>query len=194
MAQEHGAFDFADVAQAISDKMIRRHPHVFGDAAAHTPEDVGGLWEEIKAHERAEKGDTPVSALDDVPLALPGLTRAWKLHKQAARTGFDWPDHQALFAKIREELDELEAEIDARADPARLSDELGDVLFTVVRLAGFVGEDPEAAMRSAQRKFARRFQFMEARLRASGRLMSDVAHEDLEELWAEAKKAERGAG
>jgi MazG family protein len=192
MAEERGAFDFADVARAIAEKMIRRHPHVFGAAAAETAADVSGLWETIKAQERAQKGRTaPGSALDDVPLALPGLTRAWKLHKKAARAGFDWPDHNALFAKIREELDELEAEIDAGGDPARLADEFGDVLFTVTRLAGFVDQDPEAAMRAAQRKFSRRFQYMEARLHESGRDMGDVAPDELEAFWAEAKRAER---
>ncbi len=191
MAEERGEFAFRDVARAIADKMIRRHPHVFGNAAAQTPADVSGLWETIKASERAEKGaNERESALDDVPLALPGLTRAWKLHKKAMRAGFDWPDHRALFAKIREELDELEAEIEAGGAPARLADEFGDVLFTMVRLAGFVDQDPEAAMRGAQRKFTRRFQHMEKRLRETGRNMKDVPAEDLEALWDEAKRDE----
>ena len=195
MAEERGEFGFRDVARAIADKMIRRHPHVFGETAAQTPADVSGLWETIKASERAQKSaNERESALDDVPLALPGLTRAWKLHKKATRAGFDWPDHRAVFAKIREELDELEAEIEAGAPPARLADEFGDVLFTTVRLAGFVDQDPEAAMRGAQRKFTRRFQYMEKCLRETERSMKDVPARDLEALWAEAKRAETESG
>jgi len=190
MAEERGAFDFSDVATAIADKMVRRHPHVFGGAAAETASDVTGLWEAIKAEERAQKGFANKSHLDDVPVALPGLSRAWKLHKKAASAGFDWPDHHALFAKIREELDELEAEVTAGRNPERLADEFGDVLFTVTRLAGVVDQEPEAAMRGAQRKFTRRFNYMEERLRASGREMADVAPDELEALWAEAKRAE----
>lgn len=190
MAEECGAFGFTDVVRTIADKMIRRHPHVFGTAAAATAADVGGLWEAIKARERADKsGAPPESALDDVPLALPGLTRAWKLHRKATRAGFDWPDHHGLFAKIREELDELEAEIDAGGAAERLADEFGDVLFTVTRLAGFVDQDPEAAMRRAQRKFTRRFQCMEVQLHEAGRTMAEVSGEELEALWAEAKRA-----
>ncbi len=192
MAEERGAFDFSDVAHAIAEKMVRRHPHVFGGAVANTASDVAGLWEAIKAEERAQKGRAErYSLLDDVPVALPGLARAWKLHKKATRAGFDWPDHNALFAKIREELNELEAEISAGRNPERLADEFGDVLFTVTRLAGVVDQDPEAAMRGAQRKFTRRFQYMEERLRVSGRQMADVAAEELEALWAEAKSLER---
>lgn len=191
MAEERGAFDFSDVANAIADKMVRRHPHVFGGAAAETASDFTGLWEAIKAEERAQKGFAHKSHLDDVPVALPGLSRAWKLHKKATSAGFDWPDHHALFAKIREELDELEAEITAGRNPERLADEFGDVLFTVTRLAGVVDQDPEAAMRGAQRKFTRRFNYMEERLRASRREMADVAPDELESLWAEAKRAER---
>lgn len=195
LAEERGEFAFRDVARAIADKMIRRHPHVFGETAAQTPADVSRLWETIKASERAQKSaNERESALHDVPLALPGLTRAWKLHKKATRAGFDWPDHRAVFAKIREELDELEAEIEAGGPPARLADEFGDVLFTMVRLAGFVDQDPEAAMRGAQRKFTRRFQYMEKRLRETGRNMKDVPAEELEALWAEAKHAETESG
>ncbi len=193
MAEERGAFDFDDVASAIAEKMIRRHPHVFGPERVDTAADVSGIWEDVKQRERAEKsGGAAQSALDDVPLALPGLTRAWKLHRKASRAGFDWPDTASLFAKIREELDELEAEIVGGEPPERIADELGDVLFTVVRLAGFTNQDPEAAMRAAQSKFTRRFKYMEARLHADGRRVNDASMEELEALWRAAKQAERG--
>jgi len=193
LAEERSAFNFDDVANAVADKMIRRHPHVFGDHSASNAEDVGGIWEEMKLRERAAKGRTnPESALDDVPLALPGLTRAWKLHRKASRVGFDWPDTASLFAKVREELDELEAEIAGGEPPERIADELGDVLFTVVRLADFAKRDPEAAMREAQRKFTRRFKYMEARLNDDGRHVSDASMDELEALWRAAKQAERG--
>jgi len=191
MAEERGAFNFDDVATTVADKMVRRHPHVFGGDRASNSEDVGGIWEEMKQRERVEKsGGVPSSVLDDVPLALPGLTRAWKLHRKASRVGFDWPDTASLFAKVREELDELEAEIAGGEPPERIADELGDVLFTVVRLADFAKQDPEAAMRGAQRKFSRRFKHMEARLHADGRHMSDVSMDELEALWRAAKQAE----
>jgi len=192
MADERGAFDFDDVANAIADKMIRRHPHVFADDRAESPEEVGGIWEDIKKRERAEKGrGAPESVLDEVPLALPGLTRAWKLHRKASRAGFDWSSPQQVFAKIREELDELEAEIVGGEPPDRIADELGDVLFTTVRLAGFVNQDPEVVMRAAQRKFTRRFKYMEARLQAEDRPMSEASMDELETLWHAAKRAER---
>jgi len=192
LAEERSAFNFDDVANAVADKMIRCHPHVFGDHSASNAEDVGGIWEEMKLRERAAKGRAnPESALDDVPLALPGLTRAWKLHRKASRVGFDWPDTASLFAKVREELDELEAEIAGGEPPERIADELGDVLFTVVRLADFAKQDPEAAMREAQRKFTRRFKYMEARLNDDGRHVSDASMDELETLWCAAKQAER---
>lgn len=196
MAEERGAFDFDDVANAVTEKMIRRHPHVFAQHSAKAAEDVAGLWEDIKQRERADKAgaDQPASVLDDVPLALPGLTRAWKLHRRAARAGFDWPSPEAVFAKIREELDELEAEIVGGEPPERIADELGDVLFTVARLASFVDQDPEAVMRAAQRKFTRRFKYMEARLHETGRAVSDASMDELEQLWQAAKRAERGGG
>jgi MazG family protein len=192
IAEERGAFDFDDVAATIADKMIRRHPHVFVEHGAATAEDVGGIWEEMKRRERSEKGRAePESALDDIPLALPGLTRASKLHRKASRAGFDWSSPQQVFAKIREELDELEAEIVGGEPPERIADELGDVLFTVTRLAGFVDQDPESIMRAAQRKFTRRFKYMEARLREAGRPMSEASMDELEDLWHAAKRAER---
>ncbi len=195
MAEERGAFDFNDVAEAIAAKMIRRHPHVFGGHQAAGPEDVRSIWEETKRRERAQKGrPEPESALDDIPLALPGLTRAWKLHRRASRAGFDWSSPEAVFAKIREELGELEAEIVGGGPPERVAEELGDVLFTMARLAGFLDQDPEEIMRAAQRKFTRRFKYMEAQLHAAGRTMSDASMDELEQLWRAAKRAERPEG
>jgi len=193
MAKERGAFDLDDVANTIADKMIRRHPHVFSDKPAETAADVSGIWEEVKQRERAEKSkDEPESALDGVPLALPGLARAWKLHRRATDAGFDWPDTASLFAKIREELDELEVEIERGEPPERVADEMGDVLFTIVRLAEFAGQDPETVMRAAQRKFSRRFRYMEARLHERGRRLNDASMDELETLWTAAKRTERG--
>ncbi len=192
IAEERSAFDFDDVVQTITDKMISRHPHVFAQARADTADDVSGIWENVKQRERAEKGrPEPESALDDIPLALPGLTRAWKLHRRAARAGFDWSSPEGVFAKIREELDELEAEVLGGEPPERIADELGDVLFTVARLAGFLDRDPEEIMRAAQRKFTRRFKYMEARLREAGRPMAEASMNELEQLWRAAKRAER---
>ena len=172
MAEEAGLFDIRDVADAISDKMERRHPHIFGDAAD------GGhhLWEQVKADERAAKGS--VSALDGVAAGLPALMRAEKLQKRAARTGFDWPDLAGPRAKIDEEL----AELDAEADRSRQEDELGDLLFAVVNLARHLKIDPEEALRKANRKFEGRFRQIE-RTPDFARLTLD----EKEELWRQAK-------
>ncbi len=193
MAEERGTFDFDDVANTIADKMIRRHPHVFAAQNARDTVEVASIWEEIKNQERAEKTaeEGARSALDDVPLALPGLTRTWKLHRRSSRAGFDWATPQDVFAKIREELDELEAEIVAGEPAERIADELGDVFFTMVRLAGFVDRDPEAVMRASQRKFTRRFKYMEAQLHADGLRMTDASMDELEALWRAAKAQEQ---
>jgi tetrapyrrole methylase family protein/MazG family protein/ATP diphosphatase len=193
MAEELGAFDFAAVAAAINDKMVRRHPHVFADAA---PRDAAGqtwAWEEIKAGERAARpaADGPASLLDDVPVALPALTRAVKLSKRAARVGFVWPSAKEVLAKLHEEVAELEAEIAAgETDKAR--QELGDVLFVCANLARELDVDPEAALRLTNAKFVRRFKFIEARLaeRGSSPEASDLT--EMDALWDAAKAAERG--
>jgi MazG family protein len=185
MAEEAGLFDFADVAEAISDKMVRRHPHVFGDAAIADADAQTVAWEETKAQERAAGG--AVSVLDGVGVALPALTRAEKLQKRAARVGFDWPDAASVVAKIDEELDELRAEINLGADPARVEDELGDVLFTIVNLARHLRVDPEQALRAASRKFERRFRAMEAAVPS----LKDLSLDQLEAEWQRVKTAER---
>ena len=165
MAEEAGAFAFDDVARAINQKMIRRHPHVFGAAEARTSDEQTVAWEVIKAAERAAKGETHAGVLDGVPVGLPALSRAVKLTARAARVGFDWPDTGKVLEKLAEEVGELEAEI-ADGDRERLQDELGDVLFVVANLARKLGVEPEDALRGANAKFIRRFHYVEERAKA----------------------------
>lgn len=188
MAEEAGLFDFADVADGISAKMIRRHPHVFGDAVVADADAQTESWESIKAAERAEKSDGESSSvLDDVPVALPALKRSEKIQKRAARVGFDWSEAAPVFDKIREEISELETEVDRGADPARLEDELGDVLFAVVNLARKLKVEPGLALRQSNLKFEQRFRYIERMLAAEGRAPQDVSLDELEALWQKAK-------
>jgi MazG family protein len=184
MAEEAGLFAFADVAAAISDKMVRRHPHVFADVAIADAEAQTAAWEETKATERAAGG--AASVLDGIGVALPALTRAEKLQKRAARVGFDWPEAGPVFGKIDEELGELRAELDAGAPAARLEDEFGDVLFAVVNLARHLRLDPEQALRAASRKFERRFRAMEA----AAAPLKGKSLDELEGVWQRVKAAE----
>ena len=188
MAQEQGAFDIADVARAISDKMIRRHPHVFGDHAYATLSDQVAGWEQLKAQERQAKAKTGV--LDDVPSGLPALTRAVKLTKRAARVGFDWPTAHEVLDKLREETDEIAVEIEA-GDLAKAREELGDILFVCANLARKLDVDPEGRPARHQRKFTRRFGFVEAELAKRGKTpdQSDLA--EMDALWNDAKTAEK---
>ena len=189
MAEERGAFDFADVARAINDKMVRRHPHVFGDAVHRDSAEQTEAWEVIKADERAAKGRA-ASLLDDVPAGLPALTRAVKLTKRAARVGFDWPTPAKVIEKLHEELGDLQAEIDA-GDRAKAREELGDLLFVCANLARKLDVEPEDALRATNAKFARRFAFIERSLAAQGRSpdQSDLA--EMDRLWDAAKVAEK---
>jgi ATP diphosphatase len=190
MAHESGAFGFADVASAIADKMVDRHPHVFGDARVATAEAQTVSWEARKAIERAAKraGAEPAGALDGVARALPALLRAEKIQKRAARVGFDWKQTDPVIDKIEEELGELRAELEAGdIDQARLTDELGDVLFAVANLARHCKIDPEAALRATNDKFERRFRHIERRLAEAGRKPADATLEEMEALWQEAK-------
>jgi ATP diphosphatase len=195
MAGETGAFDFDAVAHGIADKMIRRHPHVFGDAALRDAEAQRRDWEQHKAAERARKaeraGRAP-SALDDVALGFPALTRAEKLQKRAARDGFDWDNADQVLAKVDEELAEVRAEL-ADADPARLHDEVGDLLFTVANLARKLDVDPEAALRDTNAKFERRYRGVEARLEARGQTAGDCDLDTLEDHWRAVKATERNS-
>jgi ATP diphosphatase len=190
MAHETGAFGFADVASAIADKMVDRHPHVFGDARVATAAAQTVSWEARKAAERAAKraGAGPAGALDGVARALPALLRAEKIQKRAARVGFDWKQTGPVIDKIEEELGELRAELAAGdVDQARLTGELGDVLFAVANLARHCQIDPEAALRATNDKFERRFRHIERRLAEAGRKPADATLEEMEALWQEAK-------
>jgi len=192
MAREAGAFDFDDVARAISAKMVRRHPHVFGEAASRTAGEQTLAWEEIKAEERAGKSTGAAGLLDEVALALPALTRAAKLSGRAARVGFVWPDIGQVLAKLREEVAELEAEV-AAGDVAKAREELGDVLFVCANIARSLEIDPEEALRGTNAKFVRRFGFIEQALaqRGSSPERSNLA--EMDALWEAAKASERAA-
>jgi nucleoside triphosphate diphosphatase len=189
MASEAKAFDFAEVAATIADKMVDRHPHVFGDLKIADADAQTASWEARKAAERAKKnGVEPAGALDGVARALPALLRAEKIQKRAARVGFDWKTIGPVIDKIEEELGELRHELGAgRADPARVGDELGDVLFAVANLARHCKVDPEAALRSTNDKFERRFRYLERQLAEQGRKPADATLEEMEVLWQEAK-------
>ncbi len=186
MAEEAGLFAFEDVAAGIADKLTVRHPHVFGQADIRTAGQQSQDWEARKAQERAAKAQQGV--LDGIPAALPGLTRAEKLQKRAARVGFDWPELKPVFAKLREELAELEQEVEAQAPRARLEDELGDVLFAAANLARKLGVDPEQALRGTNAKFERRFRHVEARLAEKGLKPEQVSLEEMDRHWDEAKR------
>jgi ATP diphosphatase len=192
MAQEQGAFDFADVVETLSAKLIRRHPHVFGDEKSRTPEAVKGLWERIKAQEKLEKPvrvtATNDGALAGVPVTLPALTRALKLQTKASTVGFDWNDPRAVLSKIREEADEIEAALDD--DGAEAAAEVGDLLFAAVNLARHLNADPEAVLRQTNRKFERRFAAIESALAAQGRTPADATLAEMDALWDEAKAQE----
>jgi nucleoside triphosphate diphosphatase len=193
MAQEQGAFGFADVVESITAKLIRRHPHVFAGADGTTAKAVEGLWERIKAEEKAERGEAAIGgALAGVPAALPALTRALKLQTKAGRVGFDWNDPRAVLAKIREEADEIEAELD-RGDQGRMAEEVGDLLFAVVNLARHLHADPEGVLRETNLKFERRFSSIERALTARGKKPQDATLAEMDMLWDEAKAAEKAA-
>ena len=192
MAEEAGFFAFDDVAESISDKLERRHPHIFGDVQADTAEAVHANWEAIKAAERDRKAAGNASVMDGVARALPALQRAVKLQKRAARVGFDWEDLVPVIAKVREELDELETEIAARAPQEAVEDELGDVLFAVANLSRHLKCDPEQAARGTCEKFERRFRFVEMQAVASGKSIEAHSLEELEVYWQRAKREERG--
>ena len=193
MAEEAGGFAFNDVARAIADKMVKRHPHVFGDAAVADAAAQTVAWEEQKAAERhakaAASGQAP-SALDGVGIGLPALTRAAKLQRRAARVGFDWPAVAPIFDKIAEEISELRAEIDQGGSQARLADEVGDLLFAVVNLARRLELDPEQALRGTCRKFERRFRRIEERLAARNLTPAAAGLDAMEEEWQRAKREE----
>ncbi len=185
MAEEEGHFDFDDVAGGIADKMIRRHPHVFGDAEQRAAGPQDGSWARIKAEERADHPDQ--SILAGVARALPSLKRAQKLGKRAGTVGFDWPDRQGVRAKIHEEIDELERAVGTRS-AGSIEEEFGDLLFAVVNLARHLDIDPEKALAGANAKFERRFRDMESAIWKSGQPIQDLSLEALDQEWRAAKK------
>jgi len=187
MAEEAGLFGFADVARTIADKMVRRHPHVFGDAALRDPSMQTAAWEAQKSTEREARAEN--GTLAGVPDGLPALTRAAKLTARAARVGFDWPDARAVLDKLDEEIGELCAELPA-ANPMRLADEVGDLLFVLANLARKLDLDPEACLRQANLKFSARFNKMEQSAERQGKSLSEMPLEEMEENWQKAKRIE----
>lgn len=194
MAREEGLFDFGSVVEAITTKLIRRHPHVFGEARNLPPAEVKKLWAEIKAQEKAERARRhppagPESALEGVPAAMPALTRAVKLQEKAGKVGFDWNDIRMVLAKVREEADEIEAALDEGADKDALTAEIGDLLFAVANIARHAHVDAEGALRGANAKFERRFHFIEAHLSEKGTTPAQSSLDEMDGLWNEAKRA-----
>jgi ATP diphosphatase len=189
MAEELGAFDFGDVVEVLTAKLIRRHPHVFGDEGSQTPHAVEGLWERIKAEEKAARGGAEhAGALAGVPVALPALTRALNLQDKASKVGFDWNDPRAVLHKIREEADEIEAALDGDANNAAA--EVGDLLFAAVNLARHLRADPEAVLRGTNQKFERRFAAIEHALAADEKKPQDATLAEMDALWDAAKARE----
>jgi ATP diphosphatase len=197
MAEERGAFSFGDVVEAITRKMIRRHPHVFADSSGQlTPSDVKGAWDRIKAEEKAERAarrpaeeTSHTSLLSSVKAGQPALARAMELQRKASSVGFDWNDPRAVLHKIREEADEIEAALDHN-DADELAEETGDLLFALVNLARHVGADPEMALRGTNAKFERRFAYIERALASQGRSLESASLEEMDALWDEAKSNE----
>lgn len=198
MAEEQGVFDFGDVVEAVTTKMIRRHPHVFGDKEARSAGMAKGMWESIKAEEKAERqarrralgGEAAADSagfLNGVPVALPALTRALKLQQKAAQVGFDWQQAEPILDKIEEEVGELRAAM-AAADQASIKDEFGDVLFAMVNLGRHLGVDAEAALAGTNEKFRRRFHAVEKAVVDSGRSLGDASLEEMEDYWQAAKR------
>ena len=205
MAREQGAFDFDDVANAICDKMERRHPHVFGDASVADAGAQSVAWEEQKRRERAQKraGGEPASVLDDVPVALPALTRANKLGKRAAQVGFEWSDVHGAIEKLDEEIAEFKAEVrstaclqadsttEGKRQHERLAAELGDVLFCVVNVCRYLKVDPEQALKRTNASFERRFRYVERGLARQGKTPQQATLAEMDELWDAGKAEER---
>jgi ATP diphosphatase len=198
MAEEQNAFSFGDVVEAITRKMIRRHPHVFADSSGKiAASDVKGVWERIKAEEKAERAalkphhhHAPSSLLDSVKAGQPALARAMALQRKASTVGFDWNDPRAVLDKIREEADEIEAALD-RSDNTEIASETGDLMFALVNLARHVDADPETALRGTNAKFERRFAYIEHALAAKGRTLEQASLDEMDALWNEAKEREK---
>jgi MazG family protein len=190
IAAGEGRFAIGDVIQAVSDKMVRRHPHVFGDQSASSSGEVLRNWEALKRAEQAERGEaSSASMLDAVSKRLPAVMEAYQMTTKASRVGFDWPDTAGVLEKVEEELGEVREAV-ARGDARALADEVGDLLFAAVNLARLLGADPESALKAANRKFRRRFRHVEDRLRERGLSPAESSLEEMESLWTEAKERE----
>jgi MazG family protein len=193
IARERGEFDLADVMDALHEKMIRRHPHVFGTADLKTAEDVLKNWEDIKANEKgipsSSRPDCEMSLLDGVPSKLPALHEAYQMTAKAARVGFDWPDLDSIMRKLQEESVEL-AEAIRADDGMHVAQEVGDLLFVAVNVARFLGIDPETALRNSNRKFNRRFRYLESKIKQQGRELRETSLAEMDALWEEAKHKE----
>jgi len=192
IAEERGAFRLRQILERVSDKMVRRHPHVFGEESASTSGEVLRSWEAIKAQEREEKGKDDASMLDSVHKGLPAVMEAFQMTTKVSRVGFDWKEADGALVKLDEEVRELREAIAAKTDPAKVAEEVGDLLFAAVNVARLTGVDPESALKAANRKFRRRFRHVEERLRADGRKPADSTLEEMDRLWDEAKRQERG--
>jgi MazG family protein len=187
IAEERGAFGLKRVIERVADKMVRRHPHVFGDDDAATSGEVLRNWEAIKAQERAAKGRDDESMLDSVHRGLPAVMEAFQMTTKVSRVGFDWKEADGALVKLDEEVLELREAIAAKTDAARVAEEVGDLLFAAVNVARLTGVDPESALKAANRKFRRRFRHIEERLRAEGKKPADSTLEEMDRLWDEAK-------
>ncbi len=192
IAEERGAFRLKQIIERVSEKMVRRHPHVFGDDSASTSGEVLRSWEAIKAQERAAKGKDDESMLDSVHKGLPAVMEAFQMTTKVSRVGFDWKEADGALVKLDEEVLELREAIAAKTDPAKVAEEVGDLLFAAVNVARLTGVDPESALKASNRKFRRRFRHIEDRLRAEGRQPADSTLEEMDRLWDEAKARERG--
>jgi tetrapyrrole methylase family protein/MazG family protein len=192
IAEERGAFRLKQILEHVSDKMVRRHPHVFGEDDASSPGEVLRSWEAIKAREREAKGKDDESMLDSVHKGLPAVMEAFQMTTKVSRVGFDWKAADDALLKLDEEAMELREAIRAKADHRAVAEEVGDLLFVAVNVARLTGVDPESALKAANRKFRRRFRHVEERLRADGRKPADSTLEEMDRLWDEAKRQERG--
>ena len=185
LGEEQGAFNYTDVANAVCDKLIYRHPHVYGDIHAETPEEVKQNWEALKLRKKARKSGT----LGGVPVSLPAMVKAFRIGEKAAATGFDWEKREDVWAKVREELHEVDAELEAK-DKEHLTDEMGDLFFALINACRLYGIDPEGALERTNKKFIRRFNHLEKRAEESGRSLHDMTLAEMDEYWNEAKSLE----
>jgi len=184
IASEKGAFDIADVLNSICDKLIVRHPHIYGDVVVNNAEDVKENWERIKLKQGKR------SVLEGVPMGLPAIVKAYRIQEKARGVGFDWELPQQVFDKVKEELDELRVEVESKEDPKKIEDEFGDLLFSLVNYARFIGVNPEDALERTNRKFIRRFQYLEDQAREQGRNLHDMTLSEMDVYWEQAKKME----